>query len=421
MAGAAHGTPGELLVFLSYRRQDTSGYAVGLYDALLRRFRPDQLFMDVDAIPPGVDFADYIQSAVGRCDALLALIGPAWLAPDPDTGQPRLFDANDYVRLEIEAALNRQVRVIPILLQGARLPKAEVLPETLRPLLRRNALEMSDARWRFDAERLIDVLEEIEAEKRGIRRPSRRASRPASITGLVRSQPALILGLGALVAVFLLVALGLSGVIGGQRASPSPDTAASLGPTISAIPSDAQASPTPTSPPPPTASTAPSTAPPTLAPIIAPGPLTPEEEELALRIPAGILYQGIDRICTRSEQAGAAAAVVCTFDPGGQINRIHYWLYPTVDTVKAAYRQWRPTAPVAGQGCGVGVPGETTYTVGTENAGMLGCFASTNANEGIVFVWSNERVRVLSFIVANPGTTLVDVFTFWRDRAGPFG
>lgn len=154
-----------LVTFISYRREDASGHAGRLYDVLLTKFRSDQVFMDVDAIPPGVDFVDHIQAAVARCDVLLALIGPRWLTLTDDTGVRRLDDPGDIVRLEIEAALKRGVRVVPVLIQGSRMPRLEDLPEPIRALARRNALEISDARFRFDAERLMGLLVEMDAAK----------------------------------------------------------------------------------------------------------------------------------------------------------------------------------------------------------------------------------------------------------------
>ena len=162
----AESSQSNLLTFISYRREEASGHAGRLYDVLLTRFQPDHVFMDVDAIPPGVDFEEYIQAAVSRCDVLLAIIGPRWLTLTDDMGVRRLDDPGDFVRLEIEAALKRDVRVVPVLIQGSRMPRSDDLPESIRPLARRNALELSDARFRFDAERLIGVLVEIDGAKR---------------------------------------------------------------------------------------------------------------------------------------------------------------------------------------------------------------------------------------------------------------
>jgi len=119
-------------VFLSYRREDASGHAGRLYDALTGQFPPEQVFMDIDTIEPGVDYVEVVEEAVGSCDVLLAVIGQRWLQATGETGAPRVQDEHDLVRLEIEAALSRKIRVIPVLVQDSRLPSAEEMPEGLR-------------------------------------------------------------------------------------------------------------------------------------------------------------------------------------------------------------------------------------------------------------------------------------------------
>lgn len=146
-------------IFISYRRDDTSGHAGRLYDRLSDRFGEDRVFIDIDTIEPGVDFFEAIQDAVGSCDALIVLIGKRWLTVTDETGQLRLDNPMDFVRLEVETALNRNIRVIPVLVQGAVMPRPQDLPESLVKLTRRNALELSDARWHYDVGRLINVLE----------------------------------------------------------------------------------------------------------------------------------------------------------------------------------------------------------------------------------------------------------------------
>jgi TIR domain-containing protein len=151
-------------VFISYRREDTSGQAGRLYDALAKALGPDNVFMDVDTIDIGVEFKDAIESAVTSCDVLFAMIGPRWLTVADSRGERRLSRADDYVRLEIEAALARNIRVVPALIAGASMPSSDDLPATLVPLARRNALEMADGpRWQYDVSRLVNLLERIRA------------------------------------------------------------------------------------------------------------------------------------------------------------------------------------------------------------------------------------------------------------------
>jgi hypothetical protein len=134
-------------VFISYRRQETAPYARLLREELRRHLGAEQVFMDVDSIEVGVDFAEAIQQAVASCEVLLALVGPQWLTVTDANGQRRLEDPDDTVRLEIEAALARNIRVIPVLVDNTLMPQRQQLPESLAPLSRRNALELSYNRF----------------------------------------------------------------------------------------------------------------------------------------------------------------------------------------------------------------------------------------------------------------------------------
>ena len=124
-------------IFISYRREDTAGYAGRVSDRLSQRFGSEKIFIDVDTIEPGEDFVEAIEEKVGICDALVALIGKDWLDCKNEGGTRRLDDPNDFVRLEVLAALSRNVRVIPVVLEGARMPRLQDLPEPLVPLARR--------------------------------------------------------------------------------------------------------------------------------------------------------------------------------------------------------------------------------------------------------------------------------------------
>ena len=152
-------------IFISYRREETAYPAGWLYDRLADRFG-GQVFKDVDSIQLGDDFVEVITRAVGSCDVLVALIGDQWLTITDAHGRRRLDDPDDFVRLEIEAALTRKVRVIPILVDGARMPRADELPDSLVKLVRRQALELSPARFEFDTSRLLKVLDLTLAEVR---------------------------------------------------------------------------------------------------------------------------------------------------------------------------------------------------------------------------------------------------------------
>ena len=141
-------------VFISYRRQETSAYAGRLYDSMAAAFGDANVFMDVD-LAPGIDFVDRITNAVSACHVLIVVMGPRWATVTDEDGGVRIADAEDFVRLEVGTALRRSdVTVIPVLVSGARMPDGDDLPSDLRPLTRRNALELSDGRWRDDVRRL---------------------------------------------------------------------------------------------------------------------------------------------------------------------------------------------------------------------------------------------------------------------------
>ena len=111
-------------IFLSYRREDTLHAAGRLYDRLASHFGKDQVFMDIDTIDPGEDFVEVIERTVGSCDVLIALMGKGWLTSKDEEGRRRLDNPADFVRLEIAAALNRKIRVVPATVGAARMPRS---------------------------------------------------------------------------------------------------------------------------------------------------------------------------------------------------------------------------------------------------------------------------------------------------------
>ncbi len=145
-------------VFISYRREDSSGYAGRLYDILIAHFGRDNIFMDLDTIRGGDNFVTVIEDRIARCDVLLAVIGERWLTASQD-GIRRLEQPEDFVRLEIAKALERGVRVIPVLVGAATVPREQDLPADLRPLARRHAMDLRDAHFREDAQKLISLLD----------------------------------------------------------------------------------------------------------------------------------------------------------------------------------------------------------------------------------------------------------------------
>ncbi len=161
-------------IFISYRRDDAAGHAGRLFDRLSAHFGADQIFMDIEQIEAGADFVQAIQEAVGSCEILIALIGRHWLSGENEA-ERRIDNPNDFVRLEVATALERDVRVIPVLVQGAAMPRPQDLPADLVLLSRRNAIELSNTRWKHDVDGLIATVEKVLARQRG--------ATPAAATG----------------------------------------------------------------------------------------------------------------------------------------------------------------------------------------------------------------------------------------------
>jgi hypothetical protein len=144
-------------IFISYRRRGSQGFAGRLADDLIERFGAAQVFRDVE-IRPGDDFTAAIQSAIANSGALLVVIGPRWLDHRDTRGKPRLHAPGDWVRLEIEAALARRARIVPVLVGGAPMPPGAALPESIRSLANIQAFELTDRRWDRDVEQLAAML-----------------------------------------------------------------------------------------------------------------------------------------------------------------------------------------------------------------------------------------------------------------------
>lgn len=154
-------------IFISYRREDTAPYAGRIYDRLVTEFGFDQVFLDIDTIPPGDDFVEVLTEKVESCDVLLAVIGKAWLTIADAGGRPRIQNPGDFVAIEIGAALRRKVRVIPILVGGGRMPLSSELPEALTPLARRQAYDLQDKGFVSALEKLFPVLQKSRSAAAG--------------------------------------------------------------------------------------------------------------------------------------------------------------------------------------------------------------------------------------------------------------
>ncbi len=325
-------------VFLSYRRGD-SGHAGRLYDALRSRFGPENIFMDIDTIEPGVDFADVIDRAVDQCDAFIALIGRGWLDAVDADGRRRLENPDDFVRLELESALERDVVVIPTCVQGAELPSPDRLPASLAPLVRRQAIELRDVGWHDDIGRLLRRLERLaETPKQAAAPPAPPAPREP-----LSRRPRLLLP--ALAAIVLLVAAALAffllrGGSGGSGGSSSQSLNSSERRLLALVP-----------------------------PITRPS------------------CQQIDY-----GEPSAKASLECS---GVRASAI-YNLFSTNQELNAWYAQQRDQEQIA-QGTGSCLPahfrGEAGWAVGGREAGRSFCYVDKDDGESHL-VWSDNRVNV---------------------------
>jgi hypothetical protein len=164
-------------IFINYRRDDDPGFIGRLFDRLHEAFEPERLFMDVDNIAPGHDFVRVLQEQVAQCDVLLAVTGKGWINAGDATGAKRLDNPDDFVRIEIEAALMQGKRVIPVLVGETRMPRPEELPEAIRPLVTRNAVRLTHERFRTDAQGLIKALQQALEEAEAVRQAQAEAER----------------------------------------------------------------------------------------------------------------------------------------------------------------------------------------------------------------------------------------------------
>jgi hypothetical protein len=155
-------------IFISYRRDETAGYAGRIHERLAAIYGGSNVFMDIDDIGLGSDFVNAIDEHIATCDVVLVLIGKQWLVASDAQGRRRIEDPADFVRLEVLKALQRKVRIIPVLLNKAAMPAPDELPSELKPLARRQAVELSDERWDYDLAQLA------KAAGGATRKPSRR-------------------------------------------------------------------------------------------------------------------------------------------------------------------------------------------------------------------------------------------------------
>jgi hypothetical protein len=148
------------VVFLSYRRGDTQWAARGIYERLVDRYGRKNVFRDLDAIPPGARFRDYVEKKISESDIVILLIGKAWASYADEAGRRRLEQPRDPVRLEVETALRLGLPIIPVRVEGAPMPTEGDLVPSIVDLLEFNAAEVSDSRWDYDVDRLLSAINE---------------------------------------------------------------------------------------------------------------------------------------------------------------------------------------------------------------------------------------------------------------------
>ena len=159
------------VIFLSYRRGDTQFAARGIYDRLVSRYGQGNVFRDLDAIPPGVKFRDYVGLKISESDVFILLIGKAWAGYEDEAGHRRLEQPRDPVRLEIESALRLRIPIIPVRVEGAPMPTERDLVPSILDLLEFNAAEVSDSRWEYDVDKLLRAIDETPRRRPGASRP----------------------------------------------------------------------------------------------------------------------------------------------------------------------------------------------------------------------------------------------------------
>jgi hypothetical protein len=250
-------------IFISYRREESRWSARSLYDRLCAHFDRKQIFMDIDAIALGDDFVKAIEKTVGQCEVLIAVIGARWLTSKDEQDGRRLDNPEDFVRREIATALKREIRVIPVLVDGASMPRSTELPDDLKPLIRRNALQVTDTGFDDDCRRLVAAIEQIlEEAKTGRREREERerlqAKRRATEAKESLSPPAGPVApsktphkrrVGPMPGIMALLALGIGLTVfaviyfGAQRPESKPTAPAAEAPSPKPIPSVVVATP----------------------------------------------------------------------------------------------------------------------------------------------------------------------------------
>jgi hypothetical protein len=154
-------------IVISYRREDSKWIADRVFERLESHFGKGNVFMDIDSILIGLDFRKRIQATLERCDVMVALVGPDWIGKEPKGA--RIFNETDWVRIEIEAALKKDIPLIPLLIDGSSMPKSEELPVSLKDFIFRNSAPIDRDNFRAQMDKVIASIDQHVAQ---LARPS---------------------------------------------------------------------------------------------------------------------------------------------------------------------------------------------------------------------------------------------------------
>ncbi|HEV8194915.1 MAG TPA: toll/interleukin-1 receptor domain-containing protein [Ktedonobacterales bacterium] len=235
-------------VFICYRREDAPATTGRIYDHLVQSYGSGSVFKDVDSIPVGADFPTHIQHILRQATAQVVIIGPHWLNVLDENGRPRLQNPGDFVRQEVETALANGIPVIPVLVEGAAIPPARLLPPSLAQLPRLQAVSIRfDPDFSTDVHRLIAAIEHV--DPRGTAARPQGAHADTSFPSKARRRPWLFGGIAAVLAVLLVVLAATRGAfqfpsIGTVARTPTATATATATPIVGAIYQNALALPT---------------------------------------------------------------------------------------------------------------------------------------------------------------------------------
>ena len=166
-------------IVISYRRDDSKWSADRIFDRLEAHYGKGNVFMDIDSIPFGLDFREHIRETLNRCDVMIALVGPNWIGRDPSGNH--ILNETDWVRIEIESALNKKIPLIPLLIDGSRMPKPEDLPDVLKNFVFRQSAALDRDNFRAQMDKLISSIDQHLSRSQH--------SVPTSSSSLHRSEP----------------------------------------------------------------------------------------------------------------------------------------------------------------------------------------------------------------------------------------